>query len=66
MRTRCLPKLSLEFVEVKDTPEFADVIGACSEGLPLRTREFMAHLCGLYDSKVNGMIHGNICQGGAF
>lgn len=53
MKSRSIPELALEVVELRGAPEFAGASGACSEGLPLRVKELMAHLHGKNDFRVN-------------
>lgn len=42
--SRCVPELALEVVSVRDVLIFTGASGACSEGLPLRVKELIAHL----------------------
>lgn len=44
MKQDGLPELAFELVEARGALELAEASGACSEGLPLRVKELMAHL----------------------
>lgn len=45
---RCIPELALEAVELRGAPEFIGGSEACSDGLPLRVKELIAHLQDIY------------------